>query len=200
MLSVGDDDKAGFLAIEEFLDHHARRRIAEGLLAEHVVECGFGFGQRHRDDDTLAGSEAVGLDDDRRALLANVRQRRRQFGKHGVVGGRNVVTREEVLCERLAAFELRGLRRGGRSSAGPPKNRSTTPATSGTSGPTTVNRLSRASPARAALRYRSQPRGLVAQARLVGGAGIARRHDDLVDTRGLGRASRPGHVRGRRRR
>jgi hypothetical protein len=39
------------------------------------VNGGFRFFQRHGDNHALAGGQAVGLDDDRRAFLTQVRQR-----------------------------------------------------------------------------------------------------------------------------
>jgi hypothetical protein len=72
-----------------------------------------GIGQRQRDDDALAGRKAVGLDHDRLAAIAvhqfaHVSQCRIQFAEYRVTPGRNVVPGEEVLGERLGAFELRG--------------------------------------------------------------------------------------------
>jgi hypothetical protein len=65
--------------------------------------------QRHRDDHALAGREAVGLDDDRRALGVEVRVRGGCIGEGFVVGGRNAVALHERLREILRAFELRGF-------------------------------------------------------------------------------------------
>jgi hypothetical protein len=107
-LAVDHGDEAGFLAFQEFLDHHPRAGGAEGVAAEHVGDGGFGLGQAHRHDHALAGGQAVGLDHDRCALLPHVLQRFLDVGVHGVVRGGDAVAGEEVLGEGLAAFQLRG--------------------------------------------------------------------------------------------
>ena len=67
------------------------------------------FGQRHGDDDALAGGEAVGLDDDRRTLAVDVGVRRGDVRKGLVGGGRDLVPHHEALGEILRALELRGF-------------------------------------------------------------------------------------------
>ena len=37
VLAVDHDDKAGLLAVEEFLDHHTRTGLTEGVAGEHVA-------------------------------------------------------------------------------------------------------------------------------------------------------------------
>ena len=76
-LAVAQREERGLLADQEFLDHDLGAGRAEAA-AEHHVDRGFGLGQRLRDHDALAGGEPVGLDDDRRALLAHVGLRRRR--------------------------------------------------------------------------------------------------------------------------
>jgi hypothetical protein len=109
MLAVDHHDEARFLAVEEFLDHDARARIAELVARQHHVDCRVRLFQRHRDDHALAGREAVGLDDDRRALGVEVGVRGGCIGEGLVVGGRNAVALHERLREILRAFELRGF-------------------------------------------------------------------------------------------
>ena len=78
-LAVAQREERRLLAAQEFLDHDFGARLAE-TAAEHHVDRGFGFGQRLRHHHALAGREPVGLDDDRRALLAHIvlgRARRR---------------------------------------------------------------------------------------------------------------------------
>ena len=53
-VAVDQGEQAGFLALEEFLDHH---RPVAGR-----ADRGLGFGAGHRDGDALAGGKAVGLD------------------------------------------------------------------------------------------------------------------------------------------
>ena len=113
VLAVDHDDEAGLLAIEELLDHHARAGVAEGIAGEHVAHGGFGFVQVHGDDHALARGQAIGLDDDGRALLAQVGQGRLDLGEVAIGGGGDPVAGEEVLGEGLRAFQLGGA--GGRA-------------------------------------------------------------------------------------
>ena len=76
--------------------------------AEHHVDGGQRLVQRHRDDDALAGSKPVGLDDDRRALRADIGLRRLGIVEALVGRGRNAVGAAQILGEALRAFELRG--------------------------------------------------------------------------------------------
>lgn len=108
MLAIDHDDEGGFLAVEELLDHHARACVTESIAGQHVTHGFLGFLEGHGNDHALAGGQAVGLDHDRGTLLAQVGQRRFDFGEVLIVGGRDGVTRQEVLGERLGAFQLRG--------------------------------------------------------------------------------------------
>ena len=105
--------KLASLAIEELLDHHARAGVAEGIAGEHVAHGGFGFVQVHGDDHALARGQAIGLDDDGRALLVQVGQGRLDLGEVAIGGGGDPVAGEEVLGEGLRAFQLGGA--GGRA-------------------------------------------------------------------------------------
>ena len=62
---------------QELLDHHLGAGVAEAA-AEHHVDRGFGLGDRLGDDHALAGREPVGLDHDRRSLLARISLGRRR--------------------------------------------------------------------------------------------------------------------------
>ena len=72
-----------------------------------------------RDDDALAGGEAVGLEHDRKAELAGAHRRERLVERlaRAEARRRHVVPRHERLRECLARFEPRG--RGGRSEEQP---------------------------------------------------------------------------------
>ena len=67
-----------------------------------------GFGEAHRDDDTFAGGEAVGFDDDRCAAFVNVNMCCERVGKRLVDGGRDLMPHHEGFGEILRAFELSG--------------------------------------------------------------------------------------------
>src|SRR5690606_35399815 len=79
VLAVDHNDETGFFAVEEFLDHHARASLTEGIAREHVTHRVFGFLQGHGDDHPLARRQTVGFDDDRCAFFAQVGQRRFDF-------------------------------------------------------------------------------------------------------------------------
>ena len=64
------------------------------------------FFKAHGDDDALAGGQAVGLDDNRCALLVDVGMCCGRLGKSLEPSGRNVVARHEALGEILGGFEL----------------------------------------------------------------------------------------------
>lgn len=106
IVAVDHDDEAGFLAVEKLFDHDTRTCFTEGVASQHVTHGGFGFFQRHGDDYALARSQAVGLDHNRRALFLQVGQRWLDLGEILVVGGRDLVTRQEILGEGLGAFQL----------------------------------------------------------------------------------------------
>jgi len=63
---------------------------------------------RHSDHDALAGGEAIGLDDDGRALFADIGLGGIGAGEALIGGGRNIVGLAKVLGEALRALKLRG--------------------------------------------------------------------------------------------
>ena len=79
----------------------------------------FGLAQRHRHDHALAGGEPVGLDHDRRALLAHVGRASFRIGESAIGARSEYRFAAEVLGEALGAFELcRRLARAERLDAG----------------------------------------------------------------------------------
>jgi hypothetical protein len=66
-----------------------------------------GFCQRFRHDDTLAGGDAIRLDDDRRPHLRRVVARGSSFREALIGGGRNAGLGAEILGVALRAFEAR---------------------------------------------------------------------------------------------
>lgn len=106
-MAVDHDDEAGFLAVEELLDDHARTGFTESVAGEHVAHRVLGFLQGHGDDHALAGGQAVGLDHDRRAFFTQVGQGRLDLGEVLVVGGGDLVAGQEILGEGFRAFQLR---------------------------------------------------------------------------------------------
>ena len=69
--AVAEGEEARLLADEAFLDDELGAGRPE-RASEHGVDRRLGFGDARRDDDALAGGEAVRLDDDRRAPLAHI--------------------------------------------------------------------------------------------------------------------------------
>ena len=110
---IDHHDEACLLAGEKILDDQACARFAERVAAEHRVDGGMRLFRALRDDDALAGGQAIRLDDDRCAVRVDVRVRRPRIGERAVSGGRNAVPRHESLGVILRRLELRG--RAGRS-------------------------------------------------------------------------------------
>ena len=108
MFTVDHHNKAGLLTFKETLHHDPRTRVAKLVIGEHVVDGRLGLMQCHGNDHAFACGEAVGLDDDRRSLFPDIAERGLYFGKHGVGGRGDVVSREEVLGKGLTALKLSG--------------------------------------------------------------------------------------------
>ena len=108
MLAVHHHDETGFFAVEEFFDDDAMARIAKRIARQHVVNGGFGFCERHRHNHAFPGGQTVSLDDDRRAFLAQIGQRRLNFGKVLIFRRRDLMTREKIFGEGFGTFQLCG--------------------------------------------------------------------------------------------
>ena len=98
--AVDQREQAGFLAFQEFLDHH---RPVAGR-----ADRGLGLVAGHGDGDALAGGEAVGLDHHRDRKAVERGQRIGLGLDPDVGGGRDSGARAEILGEALGAFELGG--------------------------------------------------------------------------------------------
>ena len=110
-LAVGKGKQRALGAGQHLLDDHGVAGIAKGA-AKALSHGLLGLLKFGRHDNTLARGKAVGLDDDRSALAADVGVGGFGIREGFVVGRRNVVTLHEGLGEVLGAFELRGgLRR-----------------------------------------------------------------------------------------
>ncbi len=105
--------------VEEFLDHDLGARRAE-RAAEHHVDGGERLIERHGDDNALAGGEAIGLDDDRRALRAHVRFRRLRIaeGVRRRAVGMSLALHRSLVKRFDASNWRRRLRRAERLDAG----------------------------------------------------------------------------------
>src|SRR5690606_11436721 len=106
ILAVNHDNKAGLFAIEKFFDNHTRTRFAKGVAGQHVTYRVFRLDQGHGDDNAFARSQAVSLDDNWRALFTKISQGGLDFSEVLIIGSRDLVASQEVLGERLRAFQL----------------------------------------------------------------------------------------------
>ncbi len=96
------------MTFEEVFDDDFRAGRAETMIDEDVIQGVDGGFDIHGDGDALARGEAVGLDDDRRAVLLDVGLGRFEFLEGAVLGGGDVVACHELLGEVLGAFDLGG--------------------------------------------------------------------------------------------
>ena len=116
VLAIDHHDKARLLALKKAFHDNPRAGVTELVIGEHVVDGHLGFILRHCHNHPFPRGEAVGLDDDRCALLSNIGQSRLDVGKHRIGCGGDVVPREKILGKGFAALQLR--RTGGGAKAG----------------------------------------------------------------------------------
>jgi hypothetical protein len=141
--AVGQRHERELLALEQLLDDDAAAGVAEDARPHHLVERVERLGLGPADEDALPCREAVGLHHARRAGALHV------GGCLGVVreraerGGRHAEPCEQVLRERLRAFELRAGGRGPERAQALVAEAVDDPSVSGFSGPTTVRSIAR---------------------------------------------------------
>ena len=112
VLTIHQHDKAGFLAKQTFLDHHARAGFAQLLIAQHHVDSCMCFSQGLRHHHAFACSKTIRLDDDGRALLVDIRMRICSLCKRAISSRWNAMPQHESLGEIFRGLELcRRLRR-----------------------------------------------------------------------------------------
>ena len=114
MAAIDHRCKTRFLAAQKFFDNDAATGIAKRLTRQHRLRSCASLFDRLRDDDTLAGSQTVGFDDDGGALLLNVFDRGSGVRKAAVSSSWNIAPHEKGFGEGLRALQLR-------SGAGRPK-------------------------------------------------------------------------------
>src|SRR5262249_55050989 len=103
--AVAKAEEACFLTVEIGLDDNLGASRTESTL-EAIVDGGERLVNGHGNGHALAGGKAIGLDDDRGALLADISLRLRRVVEALVGAGRNVVAGADVLGEALRALEL----------------------------------------------------------------------------------------------
>ena len=101
MLAVHHHDKARFFAIEELFDNDAMTRVAKSVARQHIVNSRFRFFQRHRHDNAFPGSQTVRFNDDWRAFLTQIRQRRFYLGEVLVFRRRDLMAGQEIFGKRF---------------------------------------------------------------------------------------------------
>ncbi len=105
--AVGDDDKTGFLAVQELLDHHPPARRAEILTAQHAVNRSHRLINALGENHALARRQTIGFHYDRRADFPDIRFCRLGLGKALITGGGNAMTGQKILGKGFRAFQLR---------------------------------------------------------------------------------------------
>ena len=150
-----------------------------------------------RHDDALAGREAVGLDDDRRALGADIGLRRRGVREAGEARRSGCrLAAHSSLVKALEPSSRAAARLGPKALMPAAARSSTMPATSGASGPTTTRSIRL--PAGRTRRPRRGRRDRARRSsRTARGAGIARRDEERGRRAGLPRSSRRARARAR---
>ena len=78
------------------------------MVDENILQGGDGLLDAHRDGDSLACSQPIGLDHDRGTLVLNVLFRTFQILEGLVFGGRNAVPFHQAFGEILRSFDLCG--------------------------------------------------------------------------------------------
>ena len=109
-LAVRESQKRALRTLEHLLDHDEGARVAE--RGEALVDAVEGLLGGLRNDDALAGSEAIGLDDDGAADLAHVLRTSGLVRERLVPGRGDAGSLHDVLGELLRALHLRGLAAG----------------------------------------------------------------------------------------
>jgi hypothetical protein len=104
--SVAEREERDLLARQIVFDHHFRAGGAE-RAGEHRTDRALRLAERHRDDDALSSSQAIRLDDDRRAMRADVGERGGVVAKAAIVAGGHAELPTEILGEAFRAFQPR---------------------------------------------------------------------------------------------
>ena len=78
---------------------------AEFTTVEHVAHGGFGLEERLGDDDTFAGGEPVGFDDDGDCARAEIGEGGGDFAEKRGGGGRDAVLEQNLFRENFGSFE-----------------------------------------------------------------------------------------------
>ena len=105
-VTVGYHDEARFFSVEKLFNDDSRASVAKTVALEHVRCSGLGFLQAHCHDYAFSCRQAIGFDNNWRALFPDVVQRGFEFAEVLIRAGWNVVTVEKVLRKCFRPFEL----------------------------------------------------------------------------------------------
>ena len=108
ILAIYHGDKAGFLANEEILDHHAVAGVAILVPLKHVFDGRDGLRFSFCNNHAFACCQSVCLDHDRRAARLYIGDGRGSVSEGFKGCGRNAVAFQEIFTKSLGAFQLRG--------------------------------------------------------------------------------------------
>ena len=100
--AISEAQKGTFLSVHEFFDDDLIARSTEFVMAHHFIDCIESFLFGHGNDDTLAGSKAVCLDDNRSAFFTDVSLR-----ISGVFADFEESCRDPVLLHQFLGKNLR---------------------------------------------------------------------------------------------
>ncbi len=140
VFAVAEAEEARLLAVQIGFDHDFGAGGAEGAF-EAVIDGCKRFLDCHGDSNALAGSEPIGLDDDRRTLRADIGFRFRRVVEALISAGRDIVAGADIFGEPLEPSNCAAAADGPKTAMPSARNRSARPATSGASGPTTTKSM-----------------------------------------------------------
>ena len=111
-LAVDQRENRNLLAVHVLLDHDLFAGRAELAAGHGVLQRRLGLRQGHGDRDALTGGEAIGLDHDWRAPVADIGLGVLQLREARVASGRDSILGAKVFHVALRALQLGRRRRG----------------------------------------------------------------------------------------
>ncbi len=103
--AIAEREEGELFAVEELLEDDLRLLHAKQSSAEHLCGCGLGLQMRLADHNTLAGSEPIGLDDNRNGETAELFPDLVERSADRMGSGRNLMALHELFRKGLAALK-----------------------------------------------------------------------------------------------